>query len=154
MSKLLDEFKAFIVRGNVVDLAVGIIIGVAFNGVVNSLVNDVIMPPIGMILGGVDFSNIYINLSGQEYDSLAAAQEAGAATINIGVFINAVINFLIVALAVFFLVRAVNKYIFKPQPAVPELPKPESPQPDPQQQLVEQLSRLVTVLESQQRNQR
>jgi large conductance mechanosensitive channel len=149
MSQLLDEFKAFIVRGNVVDLAVGIIIGVAFNGVVSSLVNDVIMPPIGMILGGVDFSNIYINLSGQEFDSLAAAQEAGAATINIGLFINAVINFLIVALAVFFLVRAVNKYIFKPKPATPELPKP-----DPQQQLVEQLSRLATVLESQQPNQK
>ncbi len=149
MSQLLDEFKAFIVRGNVVDLAVGIIIGVAFNGVVSSLVNDVIMPPIGMILGGVNFSNIYINLSGQEFDSLAAAQEAGAATINIGLFINAVINFLIVALAVFFLVRAVNNYIFKPKPAAPELPKP-----DPQQQLVEQLSRLATVLESQQPNQK
>ncbi len=147
MTKILDEFKAFIVRGNVVDLAVGIIIGVAFNGIVNSLVNDVIMPPIGAILGGVDFSNIYINLSGQPFDSLAAAQEAGAATINIGVFINTVINFLIVATAVFFLVRALNKFIYKPKPAAPELPKP-----DPQQQLVEQLTRLVNVLEAQQRH--
>ncbi|NJO85535.1 MAG: large conductance mechanosensitive channel protein MscL [Synechococcaceae cyanobacterium RM1_1_27] len=102
MAKILDEFKAFIVRGNVMDLAVGIILGVAFNGIVSSLVNDVIMPPIGAILGGVDFSNIYINLSGQQFESLAAAQEAGAATINIGVFINAVINFLIVSAAVFF----------------------------------------------------
>ncbi|MGF1575543.1 MAG: large conductance mechanosensitive channel protein MscL [Cyanophyceae cyanobacterium] len=147
MAKILDEFKDFIVRGNVVDLAVGIIIGVAFNGIVNSLVNDVIMPPVGAILGGVDFSNIYINLSGQPFDSLAAAQEAGAATINIGIFINAVINFLIVAAAVFFLVRALNKFIYKPQPAAPELPKP-----DPQQQLVEQLTRLVNVLEAQQRH--
>ncbi|NJL98414.1 MAG: large conductance mechanosensitive channel protein MscL [Synechococcaceae cyanobacterium SM2_3_2] len=147
MAKILDEFKAFIVRGNVMDLAVGIILGVAFNGIVSSLVNDVIMPPIGAILGGVDFSNIYINLSGQQFESLAAAQEAGAATINIGVFINAVINFLIVSAAVFFLVRALNRFIYKPQPPAPELPKP-----DPQQQLVEQLTRLVNVMEAQQRN--
>lgn len=141
---MLQEFKAFILRGNVIDLAVGIIIGAAFNGIVTSLVNDVIMPPIGMILGGVDFSNIFINLSPESYPSLAAAQEAGAATINIGVFINTLINFLIVALAVFFLVRTVNRFVIKSAP--PELPKP-----DPQQQLIDQLSRLATVLESQQR---
>ncbi len=100
-----DDFKSFIMRGNVLDLAVGVIIGAAFGGIVNSLVNDVLMPPIGLLLGQVDFSQLYINLSGQEFASLAAAQEAGAATINYGMFINAVINFLIIALVIFLIVR-------------------------------------------------
>lgn len=105
---MLSEFQKFIMRGNVIDLAVGIIIGAAFTAVVNSLVNDIIMPPIGFLLGGVDFSSIFIALDGQAYASLAAAQAAGAPTINIGVFINTIINLLIVGLAVFFLVKAIN----------------------------------------------
>ena len=106
---MFEEFKKFIMRGNVIDLAVGIIMGAAFTTIVDSLVNDIIMPPIGYLLGGVDFADLFIVLSEGEYSSLAAAQEAGAATINIGVFINAVINFLLVAVAVFMLVRAVNR---------------------------------------------
>lgn len=111
---MLNEFKKFALRGNVLDLAVGIIIGAAFTGVVNSLVNDLIMPPIGQLLGGVDFSNLFIVLSGGSYPSLQAAKDAGAATINYGVFLNQIINFVIVAFAVFMLVRAVNRIM---QPA-------------------------------------
>ena len=106
---MIKEFKEFAMRGNVIDLAVGIILGVAFGGIVNSFVNDIIMPPIGKILGGVDFSDLFINLSGDEFETLAAAKEAGAATINYGLFINAVINFVIVALAMFFMIKAVNR---------------------------------------------
>lgn len=113
------EFRAFIARGNVIDLAVGIIIGAAFTSIVDSLVKDVIMPPIGLVLGGIDFSDFYINLSGKEYASLAAAREAGAATINYGVFINACIKFLIVAFAVFILVKQVNRIHKKPPPPPP-----------------------------------
>jgi large conductance mechanosensitive channel len=107
---MLKEFKEFAMRGNVLDMAIGIIIGAAFGGIVTSLVKDVIIPPLGLLLGKVDFSNLYINLSGGDYASLAAAQEAGAATINYGVFLNTVINFLIVAFAVFLLVRQVNRF--------------------------------------------
>lgn len=107
---MLDEFKKFISRGNVVDLAVGIIMGAAFTSIVNSLVKDIIMPPVGMITGGLDFTNLFINLSSGSYASLKAAQDAGAATINYGLFINQVINFLIVAFAVFMLVRQVNRF--------------------------------------------
>lgn len=103
------EFREFAMRGNVVDLAVGIIIGGAFGTITTSLVNDVLMPPIGLILGQVDFSDLFINLSGQTYESLAAAQAAGAPTINYGRFITTVINFLIVAFAVFLLVRGINR---------------------------------------------
>ena len=106
---MLKEFKEFAMRGNVLDMAVGIIIGAAFGKIVTSLVNDLIMPPIGVLLGGVDFSEIYLNLSGGSYESLAAAKEAGAATINLGVFINTVLNFLIVAFAIFLLIRNVNR---------------------------------------------
>lgn len=106
---MLSEFKTFISRGNVVELAVGIIIGAAFTGIVNSLVKDVLMPPIGWIMGGIDFSSYFINLSGGRYDSLAAAEAAGAATVNYGRFINAVINFLIVSGALFLIVRQVNR---------------------------------------------
>jgi len=106
---MFDEFKKFIMRGNVVDLAVGIIIGGAFGTIVNSLVNDIIMPPIGMILGNVNFSDLFINLDGGNYKSLVDAQTAGAATINYGLFINNIINFLIIAFSVFLLVRAVNR---------------------------------------------
>ena len=117
---MLDEFKKFALRGNVIDLAVGIIIGVAFGGIVNSLVNDIIMPPIGVILGHVDFSNLFINLSGTAYPSVVAAKAAGAATINYGLFINSIINFVIVAFALFLLIRQVN-VLTKPKvvPAAP-----------------------------------
>ena len=130
---MLQEFKAFIARGNVIDLAVGIIMGVAFTTIVNSLVNDIIMPPIGVLLGGVDFSNYYINLSGTHYDSLAAAKAAGAATINYGVFTNAIINFLIIAFAVFLLVKQVNRFMKKPEPA-PAAPA-APPRADPNAQV-------------------
>ena len=106
---MFKEFRDFIMRGNVVDLAVGVIIGAAFTTVVDSLVNDIIMPPVGMALGRVDFSDLYINLSGGSYDSLSAAQEAGAATINYGMFLNSLISFLIVALVVFFVVKGINR---------------------------------------------
>ncbi len=113
------EFKDFIARGNVLDLAVGIIIGLAFGKIVTSLVNDIVMPPIGLLLGKVDFNNLFINLSGKSYATLAAAKEAGAATINYGVFINTIIEFLIVALVVFLLVKQINKMTRKPEPAAP-----------------------------------
>ncbi|MCP4426542.1 MAG: large conductance mechanosensitive channel protein MscL [Chloroflexi bacterium] len=103
------EFSDFIKKGNVIDLAVAVIIGGAFGAIVKSLVNDIIMPPIGVLLGGVDFANLFIDLSGEGYESLAAAQEAGAATINYGVFINTIINFLIVAFVVFLVIRRINK---------------------------------------------
>lgn len=106
---MLKEFKDFINRGNVVDMAVGIIIGASFTTIVKSLVDDIIMPPIGMITGGMDFSDLFINLSEGDYNSLAEAKAAGAATINYGVFINATLNFLIVAFAVFILVKNVNR---------------------------------------------
>ena len=107
---MLNEFKQFITRGNVLDLAVGIIIGAAFTGIVNSLVTDIIMPPIGIIMGGIDFSNIFISLSGEHYATLKAAKDAGVATINIGVFLNQVINFLIVSFAVFMIVKQANRF--------------------------------------------
>ena len=106
---MIKEFKEFVMRGSVLDLAVGIIIGAAFTAVVTSFVDDVLMPPIGMLLGGVDFSNLYISLDGVEYESLAAAQLAGAPTINYGLFIMALIDFLIVALVLFLVIRQVNK---------------------------------------------
>jgi large conductance mechanosensitive channel len=106
---MLKEFKDFAMRGNVLDMAIGIIMGVAFGAIVTSLVNDVIMPPIGLVLGQVDFSSLYVNLSGAEYASLAAAEEAGAPVIKYGVFLNAVLNFLIVAFVIFLLVKQVNK---------------------------------------------
>jgi large conductance mechanosensitive channel len=121
----VNDFKAFIARGNVVDLAVGIIIGAAFTTIVNSLVKDIIMPPIGMVTGGVDFSDLYINLSGVEYPNLAAATAAGAATINYGVFLNAVINFLIVAFAVFVLVKQVARFRKQEEAKPVEPPKSE-----------------------------
>jgi large conductance mechanosensitive channel len=115
---MLKEFKAFVMRGNVLDMAVGIIIGAAFGKIVASLVDDVLMPPIGRLLGGVDFSNLFVSLTGQTYDSLAAARAAGAATLNYGLFLNSVINLLIVAFAIFILVKQVNR-LQKPAPAPP-----------------------------------
>ena len=113
----VDDFKAFIMRGNVVDLAVGVVIGVAFTGIVNSLVKDIITPIIGLITGGVDFSNHFITLKGPSEPTLADAVKAGAVTINYGVFLNAVFNFLIVAAAIFWMVRVIQK-LHKPPPPV------------------------------------
>jgi len=117
---MLKDFKEFVMRGNVVDMAVGVIIGGAFGKIVTSLVSDVIMPPIGRLTGGVDFSSLYINLSGVAYASLAEAQKAGAATINYGLFLNTVINFLIVAGAIFLMISQMNRLkakFDKPAPA-------------------------------------
>ena len=113
------EFKEFALKGNMLDMAIGIIIGAAFGGVVTSLVKDVIMPPIGLLLGKVDFSGLFINLSGTSYPTLKAAQEANAATLNYGLFINTLINFLIVAFAVFLLVKQINRLKRAPAPAAP-----------------------------------
>ena len=118
---MLSGFKTFIMRGNVVDLAVGVIIGAAFGGVVTSLVNDVVMPPIGRLLGGVDFKDFFVSLSGQSFPTLAAAKAAGAPTLNYGLFLNTVINFLIVAFAVFLLVQQVNRLFPKPAAAAPAM---------------------------------
>lgn len=120
---MLQEFKKFIARGNVLDLAVGIVVGAAFTSVVNSFVNDILMPPIGLITGGVDFSNLYINLSGEDYNSLAEAIEAGAPTLNYGTFLNSIISFLIVGFAVFLLVQAYNR--MREQPETAEAPPTE-----------------------------
>ena len=116
---MLKEFKEFAMRGNVLDMAVGIIVGAAFGQVVNSFVQDVLMPPIGRLVGHVDFSNLFLNLSGKDYASIAAAKAAGAATLNYGVFLNTIINFMIIAFAVFLLVREVNRLMPKPAPAPP-----------------------------------
>jgi large conductance mechanosensitive channel len=114
---MLKEFKAFAMRGNVLDMAVGIIIGAAFGKIVASLVDDVIMPPIGRALGRVDFSNLFINLGETSYPTLAAAKAAGSPTLNYGLFLNTVINFLIVTFAIFLLLRMVNRWLVKPSPA-------------------------------------
>jgi large conductance mechanosensitive channel len=114
-----SEFKEFAMKGNVLDMAVGIIIGAAFGGIVNSLVKDIIMPPIGKIMGGINFADMFVALDGKAYATLAAAQAAAAPTINYGLFINAVINFIIVALAIFVLIRHVNAARKKPVPPEP-----------------------------------
>lgn len=119
---MLKEFRDFAMRGNVIDLAVGIIIGAAFTTVVNSLVNDIIMPPIGFVMNGIDFSNFFLVLKGDDYASLQAAKDAGAVTINYGLFLNAVINFLIVAFAVFLLIKQVNRFKRQADAAPPPPP--------------------------------
>src|SRR6516164_4693982 len=118
---MFNEFKAFALRGNVIDLAVGVIIGAAFTGIVNSLVSDVLMPPLGILLGGIDFSDFFVVLKGPHPDTLAAAKTAGAVTINYGLFLNAIIRFVIVAFAIFILVRWINRLITatKSAPAAP-----------------------------------
>lgn len=131
---MLQEFKEFALRGNVVDMAVGIIIGAAFSTIVQSLVNDVIMPPIGLITGGMDFSGLFINLSGGDYQSLAQAREAGAATINIGIFINSVISFAIVAFVLFMVIKGMNQLRRKQE----EEPATEPP-PSREVQLLEEI---------------
>jgi large conductance mechanosensitive channel len=118
---MLKEFKEFIMRGNVLDMAIGIVIGGAFGKIVTSLVNDILMPPIGVLLGNVDFANLFVNLSGKPYASLADAKAAGAATINYGLFLNTIIDFVIVAFVIFLLVRVVNR-MRREQEAPPAVP--------------------------------
>ena len=132
------EFRAFIARGNVVDLAIGIIIGAAFTGVVNSLVKDVINPLIGVAVGGVDFSNVFVALNGQSYPTLEAAQKAGAPTVNIGLFINALINFLIIAFVVFWIGKAAQRLIRR-EAAAPSAP----PAPTRSEVLLEEIRDLL-----------
>ncbi len=107
---VLKEFREFAVKGNVLDMAVGIILGVAFGKIVTSLVEDIIMPPLGLLLGKVDFTNLFFSLTGRHFETLAAAKAAGAPTVNYGLFVNSVLNFLIVAFAIFLLVRQVNRF--------------------------------------------
>jgi large conductance mechanosensitive channel len=121
---MLKEFKEFAMRGNVLDMAVGIIIGAAFGTIVTSFVNDILMPPIGLLLGRVDFSNLFITLRGEPFATLAQAKAAGATTLNCGVFLNTLVNFLIVAFAVFLLIRQVNRLRRQPEPA-PTAPTPK-----------------------------
>jgi large conductance mechanosensitive channel len=119
---MLKEFKEFAMRGNVVDMAIGIIIGAAFGKIITSLVNDILMPPIGLLLGKMDFSNLFINLSGRPYSSLSEAKAAGAAAISYGIFLNHVIDFIIVAFAIFMLVRQINRMKRQPEPATKDCP--------------------------------
>jgi len=114
---MLQEFKKFALQGNVLDMAIGIIIGAAFGKIVSSLVNDVLMPPIGLLVGNLDFSGLFVNLSGQPYATLAQAKAANAPTLNYGLFLNNVIDFLIVALVVFLMVKQINRLRAKPAPA-------------------------------------
>lgn len=118
---VLREFKEFAMRGNVLDMAVGVIIGASFGKIVTSLVGDIIMPPLGLLLGKLDFSNLYINLSGERYASLVEAKKMGAATINYGLFINTVIDFVIVAFAIFLIIKQINR--FQRRQERPEAPK-------------------------------
>ena len=131
---MLKEFKEFALRGNVVDMAVGIIIGAAFSTIVKSLVDDIIMPPIGVVTGGVDFSNMFLPLNGEHYDSLAQARQAGAPTINFGVFINNVISFMIVAFVLFMVIKGMNQLRRKQE----EEPASEPP-PSQEVQLLQQI---------------
>ena len=124
---MLKEFREFAMRGNVVDMAVGIIIGAAFGKIVSSLVKDIIMPPIGLLMGNVDFTNLFVNLSDKEFASLADAQKAGAATVNYGVFINTVLDFIIVAFAIFIVIRGMNRLKRKEEEAPAEPTTKECP---------------------------
>ena len=136
MKNFLDEFKAFAMRGNVIDLAIGVILGAAFGTIVSSMVNDILMPPIGWLLGGADFTDLFISLKG-DYNSLADAQLAGAPTINIGLFINNVIDFLIVAFVIFLVVKQVNRLQKE------EEEKPDTPaEPTTEEKLVEAINKL------------
>ncbi len=138
---MLQEFKAFILRGNVVDLAVGIIIGAAFTAIVTSLVEDVIMPPIGLVLGGIDFSNFFLNLSGEPVTTIEAAKKAGHPVLAYGLFANAVIKFLIVSLAVFLLVKGVNKLHRGRNEAPP--PPPSPPEPSAEERLLTEIRDIL-----------
>ena len=135
---MLKEFKEFAVKGNVVDMAVGVVIGGAFGKIVNSLVADVIMPPIGLLLGKVDFSSLFLNLSGKPVESLAEAKKAGLATLNYGLFLNTCIEFLIVAFAIFMVIKQINRLKREPAPA-PAAP----PEPTPQEKLLAEIRDLL-----------
>ena len=134
---MLQEFKDFAMRGNVVDMAVGIIIGGAFGRIVSSFVNDVIMPPIGLMLGNVDFSNLFVNLSSVAYETLAAAEEAGAPIVKYGVFIQTVLDFVIVAFAIFMVIKGMNR-MKRQQEAEPEAP-PAPPEPSAEERLLTEI---------------
>ena len=144
---MLKEFKEFAVKGNMLDMAVGIIVGAAFGTIVQSLVKDVVMPPIGLLLGGVDFTDMFITLSEGAtpgpYSTLAAAQEAGAVTVNYGVFGNALISFLIVSFTVFLVVRSFNK-LKREQEAQPEAP-PAPPEPSAEEKLLTEIRDLMAA---------
>jgi len=144
---VLKEFKEFAIKGNMLDMAVGIIIGAAFGTIVRSLVDDVLMPPIGLLLGGVDFSELFITLSqgvvAGPYATLAAAQEAGAVTINYGIFLSSVISFVIVAIAVFMLVRNFNR--LKRQAEEAPAPAPAPPEPSAEEKLLAEIRDLMKV---------
>lgn len=136
---LFDEFKKFAMRGNAIDLAVGVVIGAAFSGIVNSLVKDIINPPLGLLIGGIDFSNFFVVLKGAgPYANLKAAQDGGAVVLTYGLFVNAVINFIIVALALFLILRQINKL------TTPKLP-PAEPPPPPEIQLLSEIRDLLKV---------
>ena len=122
---MVEDFKAFLTRGNVVDLAVALVLGAAFGAIVTSLVNDILMPPIGLALKGVDFTNLFVSLTGQNYPSLAAAKAAGAPTVNYGIFVNTIISFVIVAIAMFIVVRQTAR--FRPAPPAPAVSTRECP---------------------------
>jgi large conductance mechanosensitive channel len=133
------EFREFAMRGNVVDLAVGIILGVAFTTIVNSMVNDIIMPPVGLLIGGIDFSNFFVTLKGGSFPTLEAAKAAGAVTINYGLFINAVIRFVIVAFAIFILVKQINRLRWQEEPKEPAAP----PEPSREEVLLAEIRDLL-----------
>src|SRR6516165_8648137 len=136
----IDEFKAFIMRGNVVDLAVGIIIGVAFTAVVNSLVKDIFTPLIGLLVGGIDFTNIFVTLKGQSEPTLAEAQKAGAVTLNFGIFLNAIIQFVIVSFAVFWMIKVLTRLHIREEAA------PAPPPPPPRSEvLLEEITDLLAA---------
>jgi large conductance mechanosensitive channel len=138
---MLKEFKEFAMRGNVLDMAVGIIIGAAFGKIVSSLVEDVLMPPIGLILGKVDFSNLFVTLSGQSAPTVEAAKAVGAVTLNYGIFLNTIVNFLIVAFAIFMLIKQVNRFTAKKEEA-PAAPPPPPP-PTKDQELLAEIRDLL-----------
>ena len=131
---ILSEFKEFAVKGNVVDMAVGIIIGGAFGGIVNSLVNDVIMPPVGLLLGKVDFANLFVDLSGKGFSALSEARKAGAPVMAYGQFLNTVINFTILAFVIFLLVQGINRLRRQAEAAPP--PPPAAPAPPPAEEVL------------------
>ncbi|MCR4740903.1 MAG: large conductance mechanosensitive channel protein MscL [Lachnospiraceae bacterium] len=139
MKNFFDEFKKFISRGSVMDLAVGVIIGGAFQAIINSLVNDIIMPLITLITGGIDFTNWFVSLDGTKYATLAAAQEAGASTLNYGVFITAVINFLLMAIVIFSIVKAMNKIAEKTKKKEEE----KKPEPTAEEKLLTEIRDLL-----------
>jgi len=142
---MLEEFKKFAIRGNVIDLAVGIIIGTAFTSIVNSLVNDILMPPLGLLIGGIDFSDFFVTLKGDPATTLEAAKKAGAVTVNYGLFINAIIRFVIVAFAVFILVKQLNRLARTSKAEEAAAPPPPPPRSEV---LLEEIRDLLKMREA------